>query len=70
MTRTQELIERIILLVAELPGRSSPDDQPNMMLVTDAELREILSDELQADTTKKPKPRTTRGEASGTWSHV
>lgn len=44
MTNIKDIVERVILQVVELPGRSSPEDQPEMMLVTDAELREILSD--------------------------
>jgi hypothetical protein len=37
-------INRIVQKVQELPDRDSPEGQPEMMLVTDAELRAILSD--------------------------
>jgi hypothetical protein len=50
----EALIDNIVRAVAELPDRSSPDDQPNMMLVTDAELREIL----QAHLREKAKSET------------
>ena len=33
--------------VAELPGRSSPEDCPEMMLVTDAELRCIVREVIE-----------------------
>jgi hypothetical protein len=35
-------VDRIIRDVAELPDRTSPEDQPEMMLVTAAELAAIL----------------------------
>lgn len=38
----RELIDLIVRDVAELPGRSSPDDWPEAMLVTNSELRDIL----------------------------
>lgn len=38
----KDFINRVVLRVAELPDRNSPDDQPDMMLVTDKELRGIL----------------------------
>lgn len=44
--------------VAELPDRSSPDDQPDMMLVTAEELREIL--ESRAPEQATPEPDTCR----------
>jgi hypothetical protein len=37
-----DLANRIVRDVAELPDRSSPDDWPEAMIVTDAELREIV----------------------------
>lgn len=37
------LIDLIVRDVAELPDRDSPEGQPEMMLVTDAELRAILA---------------------------
>lgn len=46
----EDIVERIVLRVAELPDRSSPDGQPTMMLVTDAELREIVREELRQST--------------------
>lgn len=36
------LIDSIVRDVAELPDRNSPDDQPEIMLVTDTELRTII----------------------------
>lgn len=35
-------IRNVLRDVAELPDRTSPEDQPDMMLVTGAELRAIL----------------------------
>jgi hypothetical protein len=43
-SNVQDWIESIIQDVCELPDRDSPEDQPEMMLVTDKELREILED--------------------------
>lgn len=37
-------IDSIVRAVCELPDRDSPEDQPEMMLVTDKELRAILED--------------------------
>ena len=37
-------IDSIIQKVQELPDRDSPEDRPEIMLVTDAELRAILHD--------------------------
>lgn len=34
--------ERVNLLVAEIPDRNSPDDQPEMMLVTGPELENAV----------------------------
>lgn len=53
MKAIRQFVERVILRVAELPGRSSPDDMPEMMLVSDAELREILLDELRKSESRK-----------------
>ncbi len=36
------LIDHVIRDVAELPDRTSPDDNPDTMLVTTRELRDIL----------------------------
>lgn len=41
-------IDRVLQRVAELPDRTSPDDWPDAMLVTQDELRHILADELAA----------------------
>lgn len=41
-------IEQTIQRVAELPDRTSPEDWPDVMLVTGDELRQILQDELSA----------------------
>jgi hypothetical protein len=40
---TRETITKIVRDVAELPDRTSPDDQPDMMLVTAEELQIILA---------------------------
>lgn len=40
------LIRRIITRVCELPDRTSPDDWPEAMLVTDDELHNILLEEV------------------------
>lgn len=37
-------IEAVILTVSELPDRDSPEDHPEMMLVSADELREILEE--------------------------
>jgi hypothetical protein len=37
-------IDSILRKVAELPGRDSPEDKPDLMLVSDNELRAILED--------------------------
>lgn len=39
-----EWIDSIVRDVAEIPDRNSPDDNPEMMLVTEKELRAILED--------------------------
>ena len=44
MSAVESWIDSIVLAVMELPNRNSPEDQPEMMLVTDAELRSILED--------------------------
>jgi hypothetical protein len=44
-TRT-DIADVIVLAVAELPDRDSPEDQPDMMLVTSEELRNIVIDAL------------------------
>lgn len=38
----ERLIARIVLAVSELPDRTSPEDQPDMMLVTADELEAIV----------------------------
>jgi hypothetical protein len=40
----EEIIDRIVQAVAELPDRTSPDDWPEAMLVTADELRSIVSE--------------------------
>ena len=42
--RLQDLPEMIVRDVAELPDRSSPEGQPEIMLVTAAELDRIVTD--------------------------
>lgn len=44
MSNLDSWINSIVRDVAELPDRTSPDEQPEMMLVTDKELRDIISD--------------------------
>lgn len=40
--RRREIIDGVVRDVAELPDRTSPDDWPGAMLVTEDELRAIL----------------------------
>jgi hypothetical protein len=47
-------IEAVILAVAEIPDRDSPEDQPEMMLVSDKELRSILEERAACTLTIKP----------------
>ena len=44
--RVARSAERVVLRVAELPDRTSPEDWPEAMLVTSEELREIVVVEL------------------------
>jgi hypothetical protein len=44
VSNIENWIDSIVRDVAELPDRNSPDDQPEMMLVSDKELRDIISD--------------------------
>jgi len=44
VNENQLWIDGIVQRISELPNRSSPEDQPEMMMVTDAELRRILED--------------------------
>lgn len=44
-----EVIDLIVRDVAEIPDRNSPEGQPEMMLVTDAELRAIIEKRLGPD---------------------
>ena len=46
MSKIYQLIENIIRDVAELPGRSSPDDWTEALIVTSDELDEILIQEI------------------------
>ncbi len=48
MNPQEKQINRIIQRVAELPGRTSPDEWPEAMLVTADELERILTEELSA----------------------
>jgi len=48
MTPAEQRLDRIVQRVAELPDRSSPEDWPEAMIVTAAELRGIVADELGA----------------------
>ena len=47
-------ISNVIRDVSELPDRSSPDDEPDMMLVTAAELRSILETHAPQQATPEP----------------
>lgn len=40
-------IRNVVTAVCEIPGRDSPDDQPEMMLVSDKELATILEEEFE-----------------------
>ena len=55
MTITKEeaeaVIQEVLYDVANLPDRSSPDDWPEAMLVTEKELKQILLDALLAERT-------------------
>lgn len=59
----EELADRICRDVADLPDRTSPDDQPEMMLVTGEELHGIVMNALEA-TTLPP------AAAGGGWRQV
>ncbi len=48
MSEIEMWIDSIVRRVQELPDRNSPDDQPEMMMVTDKELRDIIMDRCQA----------------------
>lgn len=41
-TKLHDIIDSIIRDICELPDRTSPDGQPDVMLVSDGELRDIL----------------------------
>ena len=45
------IADRIVLAVCEIPDRNSPDDQPEMMLVTPEELRSIVCAALEPNDT-------------------
>ena len=53
------LIKQIVRAVAELPDRTSPDDWPEAMLVTDEELRNILDEHLRGTITMLWELRST-----------
>lgn len=53
--RRAELIDGVLRDVAELPDRTSPDDQPGMMLVTVDELRGILLRWLSFDAAERSR---------------
>ena len=44
MNEVQNWIDSIVRKVQELPNRNSPDEFPELMLVSDKELRAILED--------------------------
>lgn len=52
VSEARELARRITLRVAEIPDRTSPEDQPDMMLVTPNELRAIVEDEIETRCTR------------------
>lgn len=45
----KEFARRVTLRVAEFPDRTSPEDQPEMMLITPNELRAIVEDEMDRE---------------------
>jgi hypothetical protein len=57
-----ELIERIVLSVAEIPDRDSPEDQPEMMLVKASELRGIIASAFEVE--DEAAPQATQPEAA------
>lgn len=63
----EALVTHIVQRVAELPDRTSPDDQPDMMLVTSQELYDILADALAALPTTEDDARIARIEKAVTY---
>ena len=61
--RVEDVVNLIVRDVAELPDRTSPDDQPEMMLVAANELRGILSHRIRFLYDKWQNWRTRCGEA-------
>lgn len=45
--RIKRIIRNICIMVSELPGRTSPEDEPDMMLVTSDELGVIVRTALE-----------------------
>lgn len=63
-TTLERAIERIIQDACELPDRSSPEDQPEMLLITGEELDMLLRRHLGLeDGDLIPTPSPERGEA-------
>lgn len=65
MDRTA-FINRIVLAVAEIPDRDSPEDQPEMMLVTGDELRGIIASSFEIADEAKPQPAAPVAAVGGT----
>jgi len=51
-----DIVADICMSVAELPDRTSPEDRPDMMLVTHDELQQIVTDALAATPTSPRDP--------------
>lgn len=58
--RAAEIAALIVRDVAEIPDRCSPDDQPEMMLVTSDELTAIVLRRLAAADVRRPRRRRRR----------
>lgn len=59
-----QIAERIVVGVAEIPDRNSPDDQPEMMLVTDKELRGIVINALEDHAARQEQKASAEPTAS------
>ena len=69
---TLDWIDIVVRDVAELPGRTSPDDCPEAMLVTAVELRAILENSAaaeEAESLREELERWRKGYNSITKSH-
>jgi len=55
--RRAEFSNRVVLSVAEIPDRDSPEDKPEMMLVTAKELRGIIASAFEVEDEHPPAPK-------------